>query len=54
MGSDLVLSGCNSFWRVFKVLCVSISYNITQGVLKMSVTVTDSGQKLLFWRVFWH
>ena len=37
MGSNLVWSGCNSFARVFKVLCVSITYNSTHGMLKMSV-----------------
>ena len=50
--SDLVLSGCNSIARVFKVLCVSMTYNITNGMLKMSVKVTDSGQKWLCWRIF--
>ena len=42
IGSYLVWSGCNSFARVFKLLYVSITYNITHGMLKMSIKVTDS------------
>ena len=49
MGSDLVLSDCNSFARVFKVLCESMTYNIIHGMLEMSVKVTESGQKWPFW-----
>ena len=52
MGSNLVQSGCNSFARVLKVLFVSIICNIIHGMLKMSVKVTDSGQKWLCWRFF--
>ena len=49
MGSNLVLSGCNSFARVCNVLCASMTYDITHGMLIMSVKVTDSGQKWQFW-----
>ena len=41
MESNLVVSGCNSFARVFEVLCVSIPYKITHGVFKRSVKVTE-------------
>ena len=50
MGSNLVYSGCNCFSRVFIVIFVSMTYNITHGMLKISVKVTDSGQKWLCWR----
>ena len=49
MGSHLVWSGCKSFARVFKVLCASITYNITHGMLKRSVKVTDFRQKWPLW-----
>ena len=52
MGSYLVWSGCNCFARVFNVLLVPMTYNITHGMLKMSVKVTDYGQKWLCWRFF--
>ena len=42
----------NSFARVLKVFLESMTYNITHGMLKMSVKVTDSGQQWLCWRFF--
>ena len=42
MGSDLVLSVCNTCAGLYKVLCVASRYNITPKMLKKSVKVTDS------------
>ena len=53
MGSDLVLSVCNTCAGQYKVLGVARRCNITPETLKKSVTVTDSGQKWPLWRVFW-
>ena len=52
MGSYLVWSGCSCFARVFHVIFVSMTYNITHGMLKMSVKVTVYGQTWLCWRFF--
>ena len=52
MGSELLLSVCNTFASLFKVLWVTSRYNITPKMLKTSVKVTDSGQIWTLWRVF--
>ena len=51
MGSDLVLSVCNTCAGQYKVLRVTSRYNITPKMLKKSVKVTDSDQKWPLWRV---
>ena len=53
MGSDLVLSVCNTFADLYTVLRVASRYNITPKMLKKYVKVTNSDQIWLFWRVFW-
>ena len=52
MGSDLVLSVCNTSAGLDKVILVTSRYNITPGALNKSVNVTDSNQKWPFWQVF--
>ena len=51
MGSDLVLSVCNTCAGQNKVLWVTSRYNIPPKMLKKSVKVTDSGQISPLWRV---
>ena len=53
MGSDLVLSVCNTSAGQYKVFWETSIYNITPKMIKKSVKVTDSGQILPLWRVFW-
>ena len=48
MGSDLVLSVCNTCVGLNEVLCVTITNNVTPKTLNKSVKVTDSGQKWPF------
>ena len=42
MGSDLVLSICNTYVGLYKVLWETSTYNITPNMLKKSVKVTHS------------
>ena len=51
MGSDLVLSVCNTSAGQYKVLWETSIYNITPTSIKKSVKVTDSGQISPLWRV---
>ena len=51
MGSDLVLSICNTFADLYTVLSVTSRYNITPKMLKKSVNVTDFDQKWPCWKV---
>ena len=50
MGSDLVLSVCNTCAGQYKVRWVTSRYNITPKMLKRSVNVTDSNQKWPCWK----
>ena len=51
MGSDLVLSVCNTCAGQYNVLCLATVYNVTHNTLESSVKVTDSGPKWPFSRV---
>ena len=53
VGSDLVLSVCNTCAGQYTVLYEVITHNITPKPLKKSAKVTDSGQKWPLRRVFW-
>ena len=53
MGSDLILSVCNTCAGLYKMLWVTSRYNITPKTLKKSVKVTDFDQKWPLRRVFW-
>ena len=46
MGSDLVLSICNTFADLYTVLWVTCTYNITPKMFKRSVNVTDSNPEM--------